>query len=44
MDKKIYEKPAIVCERQIETLAAYCDSTWFGELACMKSGCDQQNT
>jgi hypothetical protein len=41
MEKKTYEKPAIICERQIETLAAFCDSTWFGQEPCMKPGCDQ---
>lgn len=35
--KKKYEKPAIIFEKKIETLAAICDSQWLGELPCMKT-------
>lgn len=40
-EKKKYESPQIVFEKKIETLAAVCDSNWFGELPCMKGGCPQ---
>ena len=28
--KKKYEKPRIIYQKQIETLAAFCDSNWGG--------------
>lgn len=43
-EKKEYEKPEIVYEKQIETLAAFCDSNWFGEDPCMKAGCPYRST
>ncbi|MFQ5841769.1 MAG: hypothetical protein ACE5I8_04960 [Thermodesulfobacteriota bacterium] len=32
--KKKYEKPKIIYRKEIETLAAYCDSNWGGLSGC----------
>lgn len=32
--KKKYEKPKIIYQKEIETLAAVCDSTWGGLGGC----------
>ncbi len=39
--KKVYSKPKIVYEKQIETLAAVCSSNWVGPqgTCCMKGSC-----
>ena len=32
--KKKYEKPKIIYQKEIETLAAFCDSNWGGQSGC----------
>lgn len=34
---KEYQKPTIIFEKKIETLAAACDSAWLGGGVCMKA-------
>ena len=33
-NKKKYEKPRITYQKEMETLAAYCDSNWGGLSGC----------
>jgi hypothetical protein len=32
--KKKYEKPRIIYQKEIETLAGFCDSNWGGQAGC----------
>ena len=43
--RKPYIKPAVIFEKTIETLAAYCDSQWTGPaVQCMTDLCDMPNS
>ena len=36
--KKKYERPKIIYQKEIETLAAVCDSLWGGAMTCRTGG------
>jgi len=42
--EKSYKEPQILYEKQIETLAAVCDSSWVGPggACCMKVACTKR--
>jgi hypothetical protein len=44
--KRGYEKPKIVYEKKIETLALVCDSSWVGPggTCCMNTACSKRST
>ena len=44
--KRSYSKPKITYEKQIETLAAVCNSTWVGPrgTCCMKGSCIKRSS
>jgi len=39
--KKVYEKPKVLFQKQLEALAVACDSTvYLGQNNCRKTGCE----
>ena len=42
--RKEYKKPQVVYKKEIETLAAVCDSSWIGPggTCCMQGSCQKR--
>ena len=41
IQRNVYERPGIIYEKKMETLAAMCDSSWLGPAGacCQTGGC-----